>query len=142
MQLKLTNQQIIGLTEAIAALDGAQVTEILDQKPVTVFKGFRLAHAARWALARNAGRLQTAIGDFHRARSALIRQHAGGDGAISPAHPRFNEFAEELGQLAGQPVELELDTIRLADLRMAENEQTGSEYPIAVLNALQALVEG
>lgn len=141
MQLKLTNQQILSVAEGIAALDGAQQTQIVEGKAVQVFRGYRLAHGARWALARNAGRLQAAIADFNRAKSALIAQHTEGAGAISASHPRFNEFAGDFQALAQQAVELDLDRISLADLKLEENERLGNEFSIAVLNALQPLIE-
>ena len=88
--MTLTNHQILSLAEAINALDGQSVTQIVDGKPVAVARIPRLTHSGRWALARNAGKLQAAAADFNRARSALVKQHSGGDGAISPAHPGFN----------------------------------------------------
>jgi hypothetical protein len=138
--MKLSNRQILGLAEAINALDGQNVTQVVDGKPVAVARIPRLTHSGRWALARNAGRLQIAVADFNRARSALIKQHAGGDGAISPAHPGFNAFAEDFEILNHQDVELELDKIGPADLRLEENENTGNAIPIAVLNALSPLI--
>ncbi len=140
MQLKLTNQQILAMQEGIAALDGAQQTQIVEGKPVQVFKGYKLAHAARWALARNAGKLQAAIADFNRAKSALIAQHTDGGGAISGSHPKFNDFANDFQALAQQPVELELDVICLSHLNMEQNEKAGNEFSIAVLNALQPII--
>jgi hypothetical protein len=138
--MKLSNHQILVLSEAINALDGQNVTQVVDGKPVAIARIPRLTHSGRWSLARNAGKIQAAVADFNRARSALIKQHSGGDGAISPSHPGFNAFAEDFETLNHQDVELELDKIGLADLRLEENENTGNAVPIAVLNALSPLI--
>jgi hypothetical protein len=143
MQIKLTNQQILTLEQAITALDGKTETQIVDGKPVQTVRTYRVACGARWALARNAGRLSEASAAFHRVKSALITQHTGGEGAISPANGNFNAFARDYEQLAAEVVELDLHPIAIADLKMEDNERAGNEYPIAVLNALQSLmVEG
>ena len=140
MQIKLTNQQIVTLEQAIAALDGKTETQIVDGKPVQTVRTYRVACAARWSLARNAGRLSEASAAFHRVKSALIMQHTGGEGAISPANGNFNAFAKDYEQLAAEMVELDLHPIALADLKMTDNETAGNEFPIAVLNALQWLM--
>jgi hypothetical protein len=139
--MNLTNQQIIQLSDAIGALDGQNVTQLIEGKPVAVARIPRLTHSGRWALARNAGRLESAVADFNRARSALIRQHSGGDGAISPAHPAFNAFAGDFEKLNQQPVELDLDRIGLADLRLEENENSGNPIPIQVLKLLAPVIQ-
>ena len=138
--MRLTNRQILSLAEAINALDGQSVTQIVDGKPVAVARIPRLTHSGRWALARNAGKLQAAAADFNRARSTLVKQHSGGDGAISPAHPGFNAFAEDFERLNHQDVELDLDKITLADLRLEENEAATTAIPITVLNVLSPLI--
>jgi hypothetical protein len=138
--MTLTNKQILSLSDAINALDGQSVTQIVDGKPVAVARIPRLTHSGRWALARNAGKLGVAVGDFNRARSALIKQHSGGDGAISPAHPAFNAFAEDFELLNRQDVELELDKISLADLCLEQNESAGNGIPIGVLAVLSPLI--
>jgi hypothetical protein len=140
MQIKLTNQQILTLEQAIAALDGKMETQIVDGKPVQTVRTYRVACGARWALARNAGKLTEASAAFHRVKPALITQHTGGEGAISPANSNFIAFAKDYEQLAAEVVELDLHPIALADLKMAENETAGNEFPIAVLNALQWLM--
>jgi hypothetical protein len=139
--MKLTNQQIIQLSDAIGALDGQSVTQLVEGKPVAVARIPRLTHSGRWALARNAGRLQSAVADFNRARSALIRQHSGGDGAISPVHPAFNAFADDFEKLNAEPVDLDLDSISLADLRLEENENSGNGIAIHVLKSLSAIIQ-
>jgi hypothetical protein len=141
MQIKLTNQQVLTLEQAIASLDGKTETQIMDGKPVQTVKVYRIACNARWALARNAGRLSEAAAAFHRVKSALITQHTGGEGAISPANGNFNAFARDYEQLAGEQVELDLHPIALADLKMEDNERAGNEFPIVVLNALQPLID-
>jgi hypothetical protein len=138
--MKLTNKQILALSEAIGALDGRNSTQIVDGKVVVVQHVPRLAHAGRWALARNAGRLQVAADDFNRAKSALIKQHANGAGQLSPADPGFNAFAGDFEKLTLQDVDIDLDRIALADLRLEENENAGNGIPIAVLNALSPLI--
>ncbi len=140
MQIKLTNQQIITLEQAIAALDGKTETQMMDGKPVQAVRTYRVACSARWALARMLGRLSEASAAFHRVKSALITQHTGGEGAISPANGNFNAFARDYEQLAAEAVDLDLHPIALADLKMDENERAGNEFPIAVLNALQPLI--
>ena len=77
---------------------------------------------------------------FHRAKSALITQHTGGEGAISPANGNFNAFAKDYEQLAAEVVELDLHPIKLADLKLPENEAAGNEFPIGLLNALHQLI--
>jgi hypothetical protein len=139
--MKITNQQVLAISEAIQALDGGQVTRIVEGKAVGVFVSYRLGHAARWGLACAQGKLQAVIADFNRAKSALIKLHTDGTGSISPAHPRFNAFAEDFEQLTHQPVELELGAVALDDLKLEENEKAGSEIPIAVLNALSPLIK-
>ena len=138
--MKLTNQQILALAEAIAQLDGQHLVQVIEGKAVTLFKSYRLAHAARWALARAQGVLQTAIADFNRAKDALIQHHTGGQSAITAASPKFSEFIEELEKLKRQAVELPLDQITLEHLKLEENEKAGNEFPIAVLNALSPLI--
>lgn len=138
--MKLSNQQILVLTEAINSLDGQNVTQIVEGKAVTVARIPRLTHSGRWALARNAGRLQTAAADFNRAKSSLIKQHADGAGAISPQSPGFNAFAEDFERLNRQEVELDLEHITAADLRLEENETAGTGIPIAVLASLSPLI--
>jgi hypothetical protein len=140
MKIKITNQQILSLNDAIAALDGRHETQIVDGKPVQVFRGCKLTHQGRWALARNLGRLQAALADFNRAKSALVTEHSNGMGAISPAHPGFNAFAGDFEQLMRQEAELDLDKLTPADLRLEENEGAGAGLPIAVLNALSPLL--
>jgi hypothetical protein len=140
MQIKLTNQQIITLEQAINALDGKQETTVVDGRPQTTTKPYKIAYNARWTLARNASQLSMAVTAFHRVKSALITQHTGGEGAISPANGNFNAFAGDYEQLAAEVVELDLHPIAIADLKMEDNERAGNEYPIAVLNALQPLI--
>jgi hypothetical protein len=136
----LTNQQILALSEAIMHLDGLHLTQIIEGKAVAFFRSYHLAHAARWLLARAQGRLQTAIADFNRAKDALINHHSGGAGSLSPANPNFKQFSDDLEKLKQQPVELDLETITLAHLKLPENEKAGSEIPIGVLNALAPLI--
>jgi len=140
--VKLTNKQILQLSDAINALDGQQLTQLVDGKPVAVARIPRLTHSGRWTLARAAGKLQTAAADYNRARSALIKQHANGEGAISPASPGFNAFAEDLEQLNSEQVDLPLDQINLGDLRLEENEAALTPISITVLNALSPLISG
>jgi hypothetical protein len=138
--MTLTNEQVVRLAEAIGALDGQSVTQLVEGKPVVVQRIPRLTHNGRWALARNAGRLESAIADLKRARSALVKEHAEGQGAIGPQHPNFNAFAEDFERLNQQAVEIELDKIAAADLRPEENENTGNGIPIGVLRALAPLI--
>ncbi len=135
-----STKQLVALSDAIGALDGRNTAQIVDGKVVVIAHVPRLAHAARWALARNAGRLDIALGDFNRAKSALIKQYANGAGQLSPADPGFNAFAEDFEKLTRQGVDLELVPIALADLRLEENETAGNSIPIAVLNALSPLI--
>jgi hypothetical protein len=137
----LTNQQILALSEAILQLDGQHLTQVIEGKAVAVFKSYRLAHAARWLLARAQGKLHAAIADFHRAKDALINHHSGGAGGLSPASPNFKQFSEDFEKLKQQPVELELEPIHLEHLKLDENEKAGHEMPIAVLNALTPLIQ-
>ena len=137
----LTNQQILALSEAILHLDGHHITQVIEGKAVALFRSYHLAHAARWLLAQAQGKLQAAIADFHRAKDALINHHSGGAGALSPAHPNFQPFSEDFEKLKRQPVELDLETITLAHLKLGENEKAGSEVPIAVLQALSPLIK-
>ena len=139
--MKLTNQQILALTDAIALLDGQHVTQVVEGKAVSVFRSYRLAHTARWQLARAQGRLQSALADFNRAKDALINHHSGGAGGLGPANPNFKQFSAEFEQLKRQPVELSIEPVALNDLKLEENERAGSELPIAILNALSPLIE-
>jgi hypothetical protein len=138
--MKLTNKQILSLSEAIGALDGRNATHIVEGKVAVVAHIPKLTHAGRWALARNAGRLQCAADDFNRAKSALIKEHANGAGQLSPADPGFNAFAEDFEKLTLQDVDVDLNKIALADLRLEENETAGNAIPIAVLNALSPVI--
>jgi hypothetical protein len=138
--MKLTNKQILSLSEAIGALDGRNATHIMDGKVVVIQHVPKLTHAGRWALARNAGKLQLAADDFNRAKSGLIKQHANGAGQLSPADPGFNAFAEDFEKLTLQEAQMDLDQIALGDLRLEENEADGNAIPIAVLNALSPLI--
>jgi len=140
MQIKLTNQQVLTLEQAITALDGKTETQIVDGKPVQTLKPYKVAYTARWAMARNTGRLAEASAAFHRVKSALITQHTGGEGAISPANGNFNAFAKDYEQLAAEVVEFDLHPIKLADLKLPENEAAGNEFPIGLLNALHQLI--
>jgi len=137
----LTNQQILALSEAIAHLDGQHLTQLIEGKAVAIFRSYHLAHAARWLLARAQGKLQVAIADFNRAKDALINHHSGGAGGLSPANPNFKQFSEDFDRLKQQPVEIELESVTLADLRLELNEKAGSELPISVLNALSPLIK-
>ena len=139
--MKLTNQQILALADAITHLDGQHVTQVIEGKAVALFQSYRLAHAARWLLARAQGCLRTAIDDFNRAKDALIKHHSGGAATISPAHANFNPFVEDLSALHQQPVELSIEQITLDHLKLAENEAAGHELPIAVLHALTPLIK-
>ena len=107
----LTNQQIFALAEAISFLDGQHITQIVEGKAVAIFRSFRLAHTARWALARAQGVLQTAIADFNRAKDALIKHHSDGESSITPASPKFDQFIEDLEKLRQIGIELDLDVI-------------------------------
>ena len=140
MKIKITNQQIGVLAEAIAALDGRTENQLVDGKPVPIYRGYKLTAGGRWNLSRNLGRLQAVITDFDRAKSALVTQHSNGAGAISPRHPNFNAFAAEFQALHHQEVELDLDALAPADLRLEENENAGCGVPIAVLNALSPIL--
>jgi hypothetical protein len=140
MKIKITNQEAGVLAEAIGALDGGTVTQVVEGRAVAVQRGYRLGHAARWALARNLGRLQSALADFQRARSSLIREHTGGGEALSAAHPGFAAFAREFEKLLQEPAELDLEPVRLEDLKLEANEQAGNEVPIGVLNSLLRLI--
>ncbi|MDB6021788.1 MAG: hypothetical protein JWQ04_1645 [Pedosphaera sp.] len=138
--MKLTNQQILTLAEAITHLDGQHLTQIVEGKAVAIFKSYHLAHAARWLLARAQGRLQTAIADFNCAKDALINHHSGGTGALAPKHANFAQFVADFEKLKQEAVELPLDQITLDHLKLEENEKAGHELPIAVLNALSPLI--
>jgi hypothetical protein len=139
--MKLTNQQILTLSPAIQSLDGRHETQIVEGKAIAVFKSVKLAHSARWALACNQGKLQNAIADYNRAQDFLIKQYAGGQDAISGAHPKFGEFADDRRALLSQETELDLDQIALADLKLEENENAGNPIPIALLTALEPLIK-
>ena len=136
MTLTLTNDQIQKLSQAITSLDGGHVVQIIDGRPVSVWRGYKLAHAARWSLALAQGTLQSAVAAFNRAHDSLLGTHSGGEGRLSPSDPRFPRFAEALNELRLQPVELDLPALKLADLNPAENE-----FPIHVLTALQPLIQ-
>ena len=138
--MKLTNQQILALSEAITHLDGQHLIQVVEGKAVTIFNSYRLASAARWALARVQGCLRTAIDDFNRAKDALINHHSGGTGQLGPQHASFAQFVADFEKLKQEATELHLDTITLEQLKLHENEQAGHELPIAVLNALQPLI--
>lgn len=140
--MKLTNSQILSLAQAINALDGRDSIQVVDGKAISLRLVPRLTAAARWSLARNAGRLQLAVADYERARGALINQHGPGGGKIAPTDPGFNAFAENVHQLNNQSVEVALDMVPLADLRLEENETAGAPIPIAVLNTLAPLIDG
>jgi hypothetical protein len=137
--MKLTNQQILALSEAITHLDGLHLTQLIEGKAVAIFRSYHVDAAARWLLARAQGKLQAAIADFNRAKDA--NHHSGGAGGLGPANPNFKQFSEDFDRLKQQPVELELEGIALADLRLQLNEKAGSELPIAVLNALTPLIK-
>lgn len=139
--MQLTYQQILALVEAITQLDGQHLTQLIEGKAVALFKSYRLAHAARWALARAQGVLRTAIDDFNRAKDALIVHHSNGTGVLTPQHATFPQFVADLEKLKAEAVELHLDQINLADLKLDENEKLGHELPIAVLTALQPLIK-
>lgn len=139
--MKLTNQQILQLSEAITHLDGQHFTQVIEGKAVAIFRSYRLAHVARWALARAQGCLQAAIADFNRAQDALIMHHSDGTGALSVAHPAFKAFSEDLAKLKREAVELNVEPIAIEQLHLEANEKAGSELPIAVLNALQPLIK-
>lgn len=136
----LTNQQILALAEAIAHLDGQHLTQVIEGKAVSVFRSYHLSHVARWALARAQGKLQAAVADFTRAKDALINHHSGGAGSLSPAGAGFKSFSDDFEKLKQQRVELDVEQITLADLRLEANEKAGAEMPIAVLNALGPLI--
>ena len=138
--MQLTNQQILALAEAITRLDGQNVSQLIEGKAVAVFKGYHLANAARFALARCQGVLQAAMADFHRAKDSLIRSHTGGQDSITPAHDKFKQFVADLEELKQKAVDLNLDQITLEQLKLEENEKAGNEFPIAVLNALGPLI--
>jgi len=139
--MQLTNQQILALSEAIIHLDGQHLTQVIEGRAVAIFKSYRLAHAARWLLARAQGKLQAAIADFNRAKDALINHHSSGSGGLSPASPNFKQFSDDFEKLKQQPVELDLEPISLDHLKLDENENAGNEMPIAVLNALTPLIK-
>ena len=137
----LTYQQILALSEAITHLDGLHLMQVIEGKAVSIFKSYKLAHAARWLLACAQGRLQAAIADFHRAKDALINHHSGGAGGLGPANPNFKQFSEDFEKLKQQPVELNLESITLEHLCLEANEKAGAEIPIAVLNALRPIIK-
>lgn len=139
--MKLTNQEILALSEAIGHLDGQHIMQVIEGKAVALFKSYKLAHAARWLLAQAQGKLQSAIADFNRAKDALINHHSAGAGQIAATDPKFKAFSDDFEKLKQQAVELDLPQVALADLKMAENEAAGHELPIAVLNALRPLIK-
>jgi hypothetical protein len=138
--MKLTNQQILALSEAITHLDGQHLTQVIEGKAAAIFRSYHVDAGARWRLARAQGKLQAAIADFNRAKDALINHHSGGTGGLGPANPNFKQFGEDFDRLKRQPVELDLEGIALADLKLELNEKAGSELPISVLNALTPLI--
>jgi hypothetical protein len=140
--MKLTNQQIISLAEAITHLDGQHVMQVIEGRAVSVFKSYRLAHAARWLLARTQGCLNAAITDFNRAKDALINHYSGGTGQLAPHHADFSKFVADFEKLKQEMVELPLQQITLDQLHLQDNEKAGQEMPIAVLNALRPLIAG
>ncbi|HZV33476.1 MAG TPA: hypothetical protein VFB72_02790 [Verrucomicrobiae bacterium] len=139
--MQLTKQQILALAEAITGLDGQHLTQNVEGKVVSIFRSYRLAHTARWALARIQGCLRVAIDDFNRAKDALIAHHSNGAGVLNPQHANFAQFVADLEKLKQEAIELHLDQINLADLKLEENEKAGHELPIAVLTALQPLIK-
>lgn len=140
--MKLTNQQILSLSEAITQLDGQHVNQLVEGKLQGVFKSYSLASTARWTLARAQGMLHVAIADFNRAKDALINHHSGGTGQLNSQHANFNKFAQCFEGLKREEAELDLPQIALESLRLDENEKAGHELPIAVLTALQPLISG
>lgn len=138
--MKLTNQEILALSEAITHLDGQHIVQVIEGKAVTIFNSYRLASAARWALARVQGCLRTAIDDFNRAKDALINHHSNGTGQLGPQDTNFAQFVADFEKLKQEASELHLDTITLDQLKLQENEKAGHELPIAVLNALRPLI--
>jgi hypothetical protein len=138
--MKITNQQILTLFEAIRALDGTQVLQVVDGKAVALFKGFKLANSTRWSLAQTQGKLAAALDDFNRAKSSLILAHTEGAAEISPGHPNFNHFADDLHALTQTAVDVDLKPIGVDALNFEANQVAGNEYPVAVLHALSPLL--
>ena len=141
MNITLTNHQIQKLSEAIAALDGSQVLQIIDGKAVGIQRHYRIGHAARWALAQIQGRLHAAIADFDRAQQGVFRECAAGRDALEPRSAEHSRFVAAINELLLESVELELPAIAIADLKLAENETAGNELPIHVLAALEPLIK-
>jgi len=139
--MKLTNQQIQKMSEAIAALDGSQVLQVIDGKAVGIARNYRIGHAARWALARIQGRLHAVVADFERAQQGIFRECAAGRDALEPRSAEHNRFVAAINALLRETVELELPSIALTDLKLAENETAGNELPIQVLAALGPLIK-
>ena len=138
--MKLTNQQILSLADAITHLDGQHLLQVVDGRAVNIFKSYRLDSSARWSLARCQGRLQSAIADFNRAKDALINHYSDGTGKLGPDNDKFHAFIGDLEKLKQEKVELHLSQITLEQLHMEDNEKNGHEFPIAILNALQPLI--
>jgi len=126
MQLKLTNQQILTLEQAINSLDA---------------KPYKISALARLALARNAGTLAAASTAFNRAKSALVTQHGGEKGEIGPAHGNWTAFVKDYEELLHAAVEIDLHQIGLDELKTEANEAAGTDIPINVLTALFTLVK-
>lgn len=138
--MKLTNQQVLSLSEAITHLDGQHLLQVVENRAVNIFKSYRIDSKARWKLARCQGVLQFCIADFNRAKDALINQYSNGTGKLGPDNEQFHKFVGELENLKKEVVELSLPQIELEQLHLEENEKNGQEFPIAILNALQPLI--
>ena len=132
--MRLTNQQILTLSEAIRSLDGQHVMQVVDGKAVAVFTSYKLDHKTRWNLAPNQGKLQSAIADFNRAKDALVMQHSEGRGSITPADAGFSAFADALNGLKEQTADLDLLTVPITGF-------SESEIPIAALTVLEPLIQ-
>ena len=124
--LRLTVEQALDLLAGLTALDGHEelVGEGKQQQKIVV--PYTLGGPLRQAIFHDITATKPVAADFQNARNAVVIELSKGAGKLDPGSPESAKLALQTQAMMAQPVDLKLDRIKLADLKLDSNPIPGT----------------
>ncbi len=113
--MKITNRTLGRLWQALHDLDAEQPVE--GKAP----QRFEFKGKVLYAFARTINHLRGQQAVVEKTSQAIVKRHANGKPGISPADPAFEACATEIDQLLDAEVEIDLHSVKVADLDLDKN---------------------
>ncbi len=130
-----TAPQLTRILTGLKSLDGLRTRQ-------NEFTAFHFSPEVTWVIAENQCAIADALKPYELARKTLAAKHGLSEGmAITPGNAAAVEaFVREIGELDERPLEVELKSIKRADLRLG-NKDDKNAIPGTVLAALMSILE-